>query len=109
MLHLYPWSHRAIRTFPRPFAEPEVLEVPVELQGRHASHVEVYTDVDRAVREGGKPHTLGREGLCSLEFRSAAILSSCIDQPVTLPVDRATDDALVAGLIEEAHTRMCAV
>src|SRR3712207_2432192 len=44
-----------IRTSPRPFAEPAVLEVPVDLPAGRASHVEVYADFDRAVREGGEP------------------------------------------------------
>ncbi|HSH79458.1 MAG TPA: hypothetical protein VLA19_13125, partial [Herpetosiphonaceae bacterium] len=94
-----------IRTSPKPFAEPEVSEIPVDLPTRRASHVEVYADFDRAVREGSTPRAPGHEGLCSLEFSSAAILSSYTDRPVPLPVDRAAYDALVAGLIEEERTR----
>jgi predicted dehydrogenase len=95
-----------IRTSPRPFAEPEVTEIPVELQGGRASHMEVYADFDRAVREGGTPRAPGREGLWSLEFSSATILSSYTERPVTLPVDRAAYDALIADLIEEERTRV---
>ena len=90
-----------IRTSPRPFAAPEVTEIPVELPPGRATHVEVYADFDRAVRAGGEPRAPGREGLWSLEFSSAAILSSYTDRPVTLPVDRAAYDALIARLIEE--------
>jgi len=98
-----------IRTSPRPFAEPAVLEVPVDLPAGRASHVDVYADFDRAVREGGEPRATGREGLWSLEFSSAAILSSYTDRPVSLPVDRAAYDALIARLIEEERTRERAV
>ena len=90
-----------IRTSPKPFAEPEVREIPVELPAGRATHVEVYADFDQAVREGSAPRTPGREGLWSLEFSSAAILSSYTDRPVTLPVDRQEYDALIARLIEE--------
>jgi predicted dehydrogenase len=98
-----------IRTSPQPFAAPQVNEIPVELSSRRASHVDVYADFDRAVREGGVPRASGREGLWSLEFSSAAILSSYTDRPVRLPIDRAEYDALVTRLIEEERTRVQAV
>ncbi len=98
-----------IRTSPRPFAAPEVHEVPVQLPAGRASHVEVYADFDRAVREGSEPRAPGREGLWSLELSSAAILSSYTGQAVSLPVDRAAYDALMAQLIEEERARARAV
>ena len=93
-----------IRTSPQPFAAPEVREVPVELPAGRASHVEVYADFDRAVRQGTEPRAPGREGLWSLEFSSAAILSSYTGQAVSLPVDRAAYDTLIQRLIKEERT-----
>ncbi len=94
-----------IHTSPRPFAAPEVTELPVELPSGRASHVEVYADFDRAVREGSEPRAPAREALWSLEFSSAAILSSYTGQSVSLPIDRAAYNTLIARLIEEERTR----
>lgn len=51
-------------------------------------HVAIHHDLRRAILNHGMPRADGAEGLKSLELANAIILSSHLERPVSLPVDR---------------------
>ena len=93
-----PSLHRHMTTSPEFFARPGVHVEEVSLAGHGGSHIDVYRDLDMAIREGQVPRADGREGLKSLELINAFILSSYTEQTVTLPIDRGAYTALLNDL-----------
>lgn len=100
-LTVYRWQpgmreHMATATgmFSQPSATTETLHLP----GDGGGHLAVHRDLYRAITEGGRPRTDGREALKSLELANAITLSSLSDQAVTLPIDRAAYAALLNDL-----------
>lgn len=80
--------------FDAPKSTTEHVVVP-EGQGDHAA---VHRDLRRAILENGLPRADGVEGLKSLELANAIILSSQIERPVSLPIDRAAYHTLLEKL-----------
>ncbi|NOK59415.1 MAG: Gfo/Idh/MocA family oxidoreductase [Chloroflexi bacterium AL-W] len=93
-----PSLQQHMTTSPELFAPPDVHAEEISLTGHGGSHVDVYRDLETAIREGRIPRADGREGLKSLELINAFILSSYTEQTVTLPIDRAAYTALLNDL-----------
>jgi UDP-N-acetyl-2-amino-2-deoxyglucuronate dehydrogenase len=96
--HFAPALSEFRQTSPELFAQPGVRVEQVELPATGGDHLAVYRDLERAIREGGKPRADGAEGLMSLELANAITLSSHTERPVALPLDRAEYTALLADL-----------
>lgn len=95
---LTPSSREHLLTSTEMFGAPAVSSeafVPEEVGGKEAS---VYRDLVAAIREGLPPRADGRAGRMSLELANAITLSSHTGGPVSLPLDRAAYDALLADL-----------
>src|SRR5262249_46942661 len=72
--------------FARPGPTPETIEIPPANGGDPRA---VYRDLQAAIVEGHKPLIDGVEGRMSLELANSIIMSSYVERPVTLPLDRA--------------------
>lgn len=83
-------------TSPEPFAEPAVTQDTTDLPGDGAGHLAVHRDLLAAIRTGGRPRCDGRDGLRSLELANAIVLSSQLERPVSLPLDRSAYASLLA-------------
>ncbi len=85
---------------PEMFGAPQVRAEEIVFPNGNGGggHGAVYRDLQRAIREGGRPRTDAREGLMSLELANAVIFSSHTGQAVTLPLDRTAYSALLADL-----------
>jgi len=92
-----PSSQEYMLTSNEMFGLPTVTTEAAELEDTSGSHRAVYRDLLAAIRAGRPPRADGREGRMSLELANAIALSSHTGQPVTLPLDRAGYDALLAG------------
>jgi len=79
-------------------AKPEVASESLDLPDTSGAHLAVCRDLKAAIREGRAPRSDGREGRMSLELANAITLSSYAGGPVTLPLDRAAYDELLADL-----------
>ena len=95
---LTPSSREHLRTSTEMFGTPAVSSETVDLEDTSGGERAVYRDLVAAIREGRPPRADGREGRMSLELANAITLSSHTGQPVTLPLDRAAYDALLADL-----------
>jgi predicted dehydrogenase len=82
-------EHRAaaIEMFSAPAQSSEQVTLPSGPFGD--GHLALYKDLSDAVREGRPPRVDGREGARSLELANAIVLSSHLNTPVDLPLDRA--------------------
>jgi len=80
------------------FGKPQVTSESLDLPDTSGAHQAVYRDLKTAIREGRAPRSDGREGRMSLELANAITLSSYAGGPVTLPLDRAAYDELLADL-----------
>ena len=95
---LTPSSREHLRTSTEMFGTPAVNSETVDLEDTSGGERAVYRDLVAAIRESRPPRADGREGRMSLELANAITLSSHTGQPVTLPLDRAAYDALLADL-----------
>ena len=78
---------------PAPFGQPRFEQrEPLSLTAS-ASHAPVYADLVAAIKDRRSPRCDGRGGRESLELANAIALSSWLERPVTLPLDRAAYDA----------------
>jgi len=98
-----PSSREHIRTSAEMFGLPATSTEVAELEDTSGGHRAVYRDLLAAIRAGRPPRADGREGRMSLELANAITLSSHAGQPVTLPLDRAAYDALLADLQRQAE------
>jgi len=81
------------------YAAPEIISEEITLPpGDGGGHLAVYRDLQDAIATGRTPRTDGRSALMALELANAITLSSHTDRAVTLPIDRAAYDALLAEL-----------
>ncbi len=96
--HFAPALSEFRQTSPELFAQPDVSVEQVDLPTTGGDHLAVYRDLAQAIRAGGKPRADGADGLMSLELANAITLSSHLERPVTLPLDRAAYTALLANL-----------
>jgi UDP-N-acetyl-2-amino-2-deoxyglucuronate dehydrogenase len=79
------------------FSNPETTTETLDY-GAGLGHQAVYRDLVAAIREGRAPRADGRESRMSLELANAIILSSCLKEPVSLPLDRQDFSTLLADL-----------
>ena len=83
-------------TDPAPFGQPRLEpREPLTLTAS-SSHAPVYADLVAAIRENRPPRCDGPGGRASLELANAIALSSWLERPVTLPLDREAYDAALA-------------
>jgi len=80
------------------WGKPEVEEIEVEVTEASTGHAEIVRNVARAILYGEDVLSPGPEAIRSLELANAILLSGHADQPVDLPVDRATYDAFIAEM-----------
>jgi predicted dehydrogenase len=81
------------------FGQPQLTNVESAFErGGGGDHFDVHRDFAAAVRTGGTPRAPAGEALWSLELANAITLSSHLDRPVTIPVDRAAYASLLADL-----------
>ncbi len=92
-----PSSAEFMVTSTQMFASPETISEVVEYDGG-LGHQAVYRDLAAAIREGRQPRANGSEGIMALELANAITLSSCLDRPVTLPLNRDAYSSLLADL-----------
>jgi predicted dehydrogenase len=85
-----------------PWASPEVVwkEIPCH-DAKLVGHEAVTRNFIDAIRRGAPLISPGIEGIHQVEISCAIVLSSYTGKPVTLPVDRAAYDRLLARLIRE--------
>lgn len=88
---------------PLPFAAPAttVEEAQPAAEGP-VGHLAVYHDLIAAIREGRAPLCDGRSARDSLELANAITLSSHLERPLSLPIDRAAYSALLAERIAKS-------
>ena len=79
-----------------PAQTQEVLELASPEFG--GGHLQLHRDLHTAIVSGGVPRVDGREGRMSLELANAITLSSHMNQPVTLPLDRTAYGSLLTNL-----------
>jgi predicted dehydrogenase len=89
---------KQMRESPRPFEAPRRESETLALPGDGGGHLAVYRDLVAAIAGGGQPRAHGEEGRQSLELANAIIFSSYAERAVTLPLDRAAYDTLLADL-----------
>jgi UDP-N-acetyl-2-amino-2-deoxyglucuronate dehydrogenase len=81
------------------FSAPETVTEQITLPpGDGGGHLAVYRDLQDAIASGRTPRTDGRSAIMALELANAITLSSYTDRAVTLPVDRAAYNELLAEL-----------
>src|SRR5258706_3135974 len=85
---------------PEMFGAPQVRaeEIVFPKGNDGEGHGDVYRDLQRAIREGGRPRADAREGRMSLELANAMIYSSHTGQAVGRPSERTPYSALLADL-----------
>lgn len=70
------------------WGSPEAKDVPVEIEDRPTGHSEIIRNWARAILYGEELLSPGAEGIRSLEFINAVILSGATGKPVEFPVPR---------------------
>lgn len=88
-------EHRA--RDPDPFGAPALRSHPPERLAVSGTHAAVYRDLVAAIREDRPCRVDGREGRMSLELANAIALSSHLERPVDLPLDRDAYAAFLEG------------
>jgi predicted dehydrogenase len=81
------------------WGSPEVNEVPVEIEDIPSGHSEIVRNWARAILYGEDLLAPGAEGLNSLEFINAVILSGGTGKPVEFPVPRNKYDKFIKDKI----------
>jgi predicted dehydrogenase len=71
------------------FAKPEVEEVIIPIADKGPGHIGVLENFVHAIRDGVPLIAPAAEGRGSIELANAALLSTWLGQPVTLPLDAA--------------------
>lgn len=92
---LSPPLREHIRTNPNHYASPDITTESESLAGDGGGHLAVHLDLQRVIEEGGRPRADGLEGRMSLELANAIRMSSELERPVSLPVDRASYSAFL--------------
>ncbi len=115
VLHGNSLKHFSIDTSLREFtfdnremwASPKSAEVPVELPPAHEfkDHSAITQNFARAILYGEPLIAPGEEGLNAVEMINGLILSSKTGQSVSLPVDRAAYDHLIAELQASSRSK----
>ncbi len=77
---------------------PEVTEEKLELPICETGHKEILRNFCGSILQGEKLISPGEEGLWTVEFFNALILSGKKNQPVDIPVDREAYEELLKGL-----------
>lgn len=77
---------------------PKCEEVPIELEGEAPGHRGIIRNLARNILHDEPLLSPGEDGIHSLELANAVMLSSHLNRPVTLPIDRAEYDAFLQGL-----------
>ncbi|CAA9330863.1 MAG: Gluconokinase / oxidoreductase domain [uncultured Chloroflexia bacterium] len=93
-----PDSNEFMMTSPEMFASPQSEVETIEFSGTGDGHLDVYRDLQNAIATGKVPRTAGSDAVKALELANAIILSSYLEQPVTLPLDRAAYSELLQSL-----------
>lgn len=85
-------------------AMPEITAQPVEVTQEDGAgdHMDIYTNLYQALREGAPLVASGKDGQIALELANALILSGHAGQDVRLPLDRAAYDRLFEQLAQPA-------
>ncbi|HIE44571.1 MAG TPA: Gfo/Idh/MocA family oxidoreductase, partial [Candidatus Omnitrophica bacterium] len=78
-----------------PEVKEEIIEIPTDSS---VGHIEIIRNFARAIMYGEELISPGEEGLKSVEFINATILSGVKNQPVTIPVDREEYDKFIGEL-----------
>jgi predicted dehydrogenase len=81
---------------------PDVTEEPVEVIGEGGSHEAVISNWARAILTGEERLSPGEEGLNSLEFINAVILSGATGNEVSFPVPRKEYDDFIQDKIKNS-------
>lgn len=99
---LSPPLREHIHTNPNHYASPAITAESLTVAGDGGGHLAVHLDLQRAIAEGGQPRADGREGRMSLELANAIRLSSELERPLSLPIDRASYDAFLQAKLRVA-------
>lgn len=84
---------------------PEAVEVPVEIPEGGGSHSDITRNFCRAILHDEPLIAPGEDGLNAVELINGVILSGHTGKPVSLPVDRAAYDTLIADLQKTSRTK----
>ncbi|MCC6727899.1 MAG: Gfo/Idh/MocA family oxidoreductase [Chthonomonadales bacterium] len=84
---------------------PEAAEVPVEVSAGGGHHSDITRNFCRAITDGEPLIAPGEEGIWAVELINSLILSSHSGQPVSLPVNRAAYDRLLAELQQSSRAK----
>jgi predicted dehydrogenase len=87
------------------WASPEVIEERLELPRRETGHKEIIRNFCRSILFKEELIAPGEEGLWSVEFINALILSGKRDKPVDIPIDRGEYEELLDGLKKISRKR----
>jgi UDP-N-acetyl-2-amino-2-deoxyglucuronate dehydrogenase len=94
-----PSQHEQLASSPLPFAQPATVVEELRLAPEGpAGHGAVYRDLLAAIRSGTRPLCDGVSARASLELANAITLSSHLERPLALPIDRAAYSTLLAEL-----------
>ena len=84
------------------WGSPEVTEVPVEIEERASGHSEIVKNWARAILYGEDLIAPGKEGIASLEFINAVILSGATGKQVEFPVPRQRYERFIKEKIKKS-------
>ncbi len=89
------------RESPEMWSTPAITSEAIALAGPLAAaegHLAVHNDLRQAITTGRAPRCDGASGRLSLELANAIVLSSCVRQSVSLPLDRGAYREVLADL-----------
>lgn len=87
------------------WASPEVIEEKLELPRCETGHREIIRNFCRSILFKEELIAPGEEGIWSVEFINALILSGKRDKPVDIPIDRQEYEELLGGLKKISRKR----
>jgi predicted dehydrogenase len=85
-------------TTPQMWDQPNAQEVEVKLEKRESGHGAIIRNLARSILYDEPLLSPGEEGLMSVEFINATIMSGKLGKPVKIPVDRKTYTAFIGKL-----------
>lgn len=85
-------------TTPQMWDQPNAQEVEVKLEKRESGHGAIIRNLARSILYDEPLLSPGEEGLMSVEFINATIMSGKLGKPVKIPVDRKAYTALIGKL-----------
>lgn len=91
------YRRQSTEMFGKPATTSEQVVLPPPL-AQDAGHLAVHRDLQQAITSSRTPRCDGPSGRLSLELANAIILSSCTQQAVQLPLDRAAYSNVLADL-----------